>query len=1024
MGKSPSRRVTSVALLVSLLCAVALGPTRGAAILQERTIASNTVDASRVLAPKWRQVSFTALASGSASFRLEWTGSASLRFQVTRTDGTIIGGNTSTAGSPKSANVVLVAGTTYRANVWSVSGVATYRLSLVEDVPDVAAPSTPTGLDAISVTDDAVTLQWLPSSDNDVVERYTVYRDGVPTGSSTTPGFVDSGLAAGTTYTYGVEAVDRSGNVSGRSAPLVVETLTPEPPDVVAPSVPVGVRVVSVGLESVSVAWDASSDDRGVAGYRVWIDGVVVGSTEVLEFSVSSLSPGTVYSVVVTAFDAAGNESSGSDPLVVETSTPDVAAPSVPSGVRVVSVGLESASVAWDASSDDRGVAGYRVWVDGVVVGSTDALEFSVSSLSPGTAYEVVVTAFDAAGNESSPSEALSIETPLPPPDVVAPSVPVGVRVVSVGLESVSVAWDASSDDRGVAGYRVWVDGVVVGSTDALEFSVSSLSPGTAYEVVVTAFDAAGNESLPSEVLTVETETPDVVAPSVPVGVRVVSVGLESVSVAWDASSDDRGVAGYRVWVDGVVVGSTDALEFSVSSLSPGTAYEVVVTAFDAAGNESLPSEVLTVETETPADPPNIIVINTDDQRADTLEYLPKIRQWLADGGTQYTNGYVSTPSCCPSRATLMSGRYVHNNNQFGQQTLGFDQNATIQRWLRDAGYFTGHSGKYLHWLPLSQVPPHWDRWTYFKGGYTNVWMRWDQVTRQTSGYSTTITFDRALDYLDDFESRDDDRPFYLHLTPVAPHSPFTAEAKYATATVPPLVTTPAHFETDRSDKPSFVRNRSTSLTSAQNTRTAMIRTLYSVDDQVDRLMRRLEELGELDNTLVVFTSDNGYFWGEHSLTSKFLPYTQSVRVPLLIRWPGGYGAGVVDERWATHVDIAPTLLAAAGISTDGLGLDGRDLRNGTAREVAFTEYYYDTSNGNSIPTWAAIETEDYLYVEYYSTSRTRTTPTFREYYDKTVDPYLLQNRLGDGTTANDPDVASLSAALAAVKDCSGAVCP
>jgi xyloglucan-specific exo-beta-1,4-glucanase len=121
----------------------------------------------------------------------------------------------------------------------------------------------------------------------------------------------------------------------------------------------------------------------------------------------------------------------------------------------------------------------------------------------------------------------------LPPPDVVAPSVPSGVRVVSVGLESVSVAWDASSDDRGVAGYRVWVDGVVVGSTDVLEFSVSSLSPGTVYSVVVTAFDAAGNESLPSEVLTVETETPDVVAPSVPVecagGVGGVGVGVGGV---------------------------------------------------------------------------------------------------------------------------------------------------------------------------------------------------------------------------------------------------------------------------------------------------------------------------------------------------------------------------------------------------------------------------------------------------------------------------------------------------------------
>ena len=101
-----------------------------------------------------------------------------------------------------------------------------------------------------------------------------------------------------------------------------------------------------------------------------------------------------------------------------------------------------------------------------------------------------------------------------------------------------------------------------------------------------------------------------------------------------------------------------------------------------------------------------------------------------------------------------MSGRYIHNNGQFGQQTLGFDQDLTLQRYLQDSGYFTGHSGKYLHWWPLGEVAPYWDRWTYFKGGYVDVWMRFDDVSRRSSGYSTTITFDRAIEYLDDFETR------------------------------------------------------------------------------------------------------------------------------------------------------------------------------------------------------------------------------------------------------------------------------
>ena len=135
---------------------------------------------------------------------------------------------------------------------------------------------------------------------------------------------------------------------------------------------------------------------------------------------------------------------------------------------------------------------------------------------------------------------------------------------------------------------------------------------------------------------------------------------------------------------------------------------------------------------------------------------------------------------------------------------------------------------------------------------------------------------------------RDDDVPFYLQLAPVAvPHSSYTPEAKYADAAVPPQVITPAHTETDRSDKPQWVIRRTSSSSSITTTRRQMIRTLYSVDDQVDRLMLRLEALGELDDTLVIYTSDNGYMWGEHSLGSKFLPYTGSVAVPFLVRWPG-----------------------------------------------------------------------------------------------------------------------------------------
>jgi len=420
-----------------------------------------------------------------------------------------------------------------------------------------------------------------------------------------------------------------------------------------------------------------------------------------------------------------------------------------------------------------------------------------------------------------------------------------------------------------------------------------------------------------------------------------------------------------------------------------------------------------------------VVVIELDDMNAVSLPYFAKINQWLVDAGTTFPDAYVSTPSCCPSRATLMTGRYVHNNGQINQNNVGMDNDLTLQRYLHDAGYFTGHAGKYVHWWPLSSIAPHWDRWTYFKGGYENIWINFDGQTRQPAGYSTTIVFDQAIDYLADFEQRDDNRPFYMQLTPVAPHSPSTAEAKYASAAVPQAEVTPAHTETDRSDKPQFVINRTVSASQIATTRTAMIRTLYTVDDQIDRFMQALQARGELDNTLVIFTSDNGYMWGEHGLGSKFLPYVPAVTVPFVIRWPGKVGAGVIDDRAVTHVDIVPTVLAAAGVTQNLAPVDGRDILGGHVREERLTEYYYDTANGNGIPTWAAVRTPTYLYVEYYGNNpSTSSTPSYREYYDMVADPYQLVNLYRDGNASNDPNTTVLTAQLNRLKTCSASACP
>ena len=550
----------------------------------------------------------------------------------------------------------------------------------------------------------------------------------------------------------------------------------------------------------------------------------------------------------------------------------------------------------------------------------------------------------------------------------------------------------------------------------------TTLTAGSAYYAGLWAYSGVGNYTF-----TITENFPDdTTPPSVPQNLASPNQTSTSILLNWDAATDDGVINGYNIFKNGSLVGTPSTTSYTDTGLAPSSAYTYAVQSVDGAGNvsELSPSvEATTTGEPGPITKPNVIIINTDDQRADTLQFLPKINQWLMDAGTTFTKGYVSTPSCCPSRASLMSGRYVHNNGQLQQQNPGFDLNLTTQRYLRDAGYFTGHSGKFLHWLPLSQVAPHWDRWTYFRGGYENVWMNFDNVTQQSQGYSTTITFDRGIDYINDFEQRDDSKPFYLHLTPVAPHSPSTPEPTHANDVVPPMELTPANNETNRTDKPPFVRNRNNTTPGQQDTRTAMIRTLKSVDDQVDRLMRELEAKGELDNTMIIYTSDNGYMWGEHNLNSKFLPYTKSVQVPFVIRWPGHVPAGAIDARLVTHIDVLPTILAAAGVTQNQVSLDGKDILSGYNRQQAFTEYYYDTGNGNNIPTWAAIQTDQYMYVEYYGLSNATTGVTFREYYSMVNDPYQLQNLLGDNIAANDPDVATLSAQLAAAKSCAGTSC-
>lgn len=419
---------------------------------------------------------------------------------------------------------------------------------------------------------------------------------------------------------------------------------------------------------------------------------------------------------------------------------------------------------------------------------------------------------------------------------------------------------------------------------------------------------------------------------------------------------------------------------------------------------------------------PNVLVFLADDQRADSFPHMPKTRRWFEEGGTRFTEAYANTPLCCPLRSSLMSGRYQHNhgvkNNQSGEL---LDQSATLQRYLHDAGYQTGLDGKFLLSWPIDKVPPHFDRSAHFLGGYTDVKWNVDGKLLRPDQYVTDFQSDRAIEFLDHF-GKDPDRPWYLYVTPQAPHLDFTPAPRHVDAPVPDWEPSPAVTEEDRSDKPQFIRKHNFSEDEGSAARTGQLRTLMAVDDMVDRVFRRLQETGQLENTLAIYTSDSGWQYGEHGLQSKATPYTASVAVPFYVRWPGHLAAGASDPRPAGVLDIAPTVLEAAGLSPQlTYPFDGRSLLQPGGRPESLLEHHH-SPDFSSVPSWASIRTTAFQYIEWYSDDE-GTKVQVREYYDLEADPWQLKNLLGDKEPGNDPSPATLddlASRLARYRRCVG----
>ena len=421
---------------------------------------------------------------------------------------------------------------------------------------------------------------------------------------------------------------------------------------------------------------------------------------------------------------------------------------------------------------------------------------------------------------------------------------------------------------------------------------------------------------------------------------------------------------------------------------------------------------------------PNVLLIVLDDatlRGADDM--LPDSRgRIVGTVGVSYRRSFVAIPSCCPERSTLLTGRFPHNTG-VRRQALGgtLDKTRTLPADLHRAGYRTYHVGKLLH-EPVETDPPPgvFDRWLI--GGslatYVDPVLNLDGTVQQVPGYTTTITGDYARRFLSSAEATDDAQPWYLSLNFKAPHAPAKPEPRYATLPVPPL-TFPD--EADRSDKPAYLRNRDVTAAEAAALRTAMWRTLASVDDQVVQTLTWLARHGELADTLVLLTSDNGFHHGQNRWTSKFVPYTPALQVPLWLRGPGVPARGTDTSRMVSGVDVAATIYDATGAPPSSV-LDGQSLLDPSPRTEVYAEYFNDPANGPGIPPWATVRGSRWQYVETYDTATG--ARTFREWYDLAADPHMLRNLLADGDPANDPATGAVAARLAAYRTCAGAGCP
>lgn len=378
---------------------------------------------------------------------------------------------------------------------------------------------------------------------------------------------------------------------------------------------------------------------------------------------------------------------------------------------------------------------------------------------------------------------------------------------------------------------------------------------------------------------------------------------------------------------------------------------------------------------------PNFVFILIDDLRYDALGCLghpvfrtPNIDR-LASEGARFANAFVTTSLCSPSRASFLTGRYAHSHGVINNSTPFPDELPTFPLLLQKSGYETAYIGKW-HMGTQEGVRPGFDRWVSFKGQgvYRNPKLNVDGKQTEAVGYTTDLLTDYALDFI----SKPRSKPFCLYLSHKAVHTPYKPATRHLSLYKDAVPKRPANSGVGENEPAWFPDRRGEghgwNLDTEYEEKVRLYgRVLAAADDSVGRVLAALERAGTLNNTVVVFCGDNGYMLGEHGLADKRTMHEESIRIPMLARYPKLIKPGTVVGGTVLNIDVCPTFLELAGVRPpDGVqGVSFVPLVRGCelSGEREWLYEYFQEKGFKATPTIHCVRTRKWKYAEFPETT-------------------------------------------------------